>query len=266
MIAIAQQEVAMAEFSGKTALITGASSGIGADLARELARRGAHVVLVARRADRLAALAAEITALGVSAAAYPCDISRAAARVALAAAHPGIDILVNNAGLGVFGPFNTADWDKTANMLEVNITALTHLTHLFATPMAVRGHGQVLMVASTAAFQPVPLYAVYAATKAYVLSLSEALSVEYAKQGVKFTTLCPGSTESEFFDVAAQRKSAMVEKSMMTSAAVAKIGVDALAAGKTSAVAGVLNTLMALGTRLSPRSFNAKMGYKFMQS
>jgi short-subunit dehydrogenase len=255
----------MAAFTGKTALITGASSGIGADLARELARRGANVVLVARRADRLEALAAELTALGVSTTAAPCDIADPAARVGLAAAHANADILVNNAGLGVFGMFADADWDKTANMLEVNVTALTHLTQLFARNMAARGHGRVLMVASTAAFQPVPLYAVYAATKAYVLSLSEALNVEYAKQGVKFTTLCPGTTESEFFEVAAQKKSAFVERSMMTSAAVAKIGVDALEAGKSSVVAGLVNALMALGTRITPRSVNAKLGYKVMQ-
>jgi len=156
----------MADFTGKTALVTGASSGIGADLARELARRGANVILVARRAERLEALAKELAALGVTALAAPCDIADPAARVALAAAHSQVDILVNNAGLGVFGMFVDAAWDKLDNMLEVNVVALTHLTHLFAGPMAARGYGQVLMVASTAAFQPVPLYAAYAATKA----------------------------------------------------------------------------------------------------
>jgi short-subunit dehydrogenase len=255
----------MAEFTGRTALITGASSGIGADLARECARRGAAVVLVARRADRLESLAAEIAALGVAAAAHPCDIADPQARIALAAAHPGIDILVNNAGLGVFGAFDQADWEKTARMLDVNVTALTHLTHLFAKAMASRGFGRVLMVASTAAYQPVPLYAVYAATKAYVLSLSEALNVEYAKQGVKFTTLSPGPTESEFFDVAAQQKSAFVKGAMMTSAAVAKIGVDAMSAGRGSVVAGLANKLMAFGTRFTPRGANAKLGQMFLQ-
>jgi len=255
----------MAEFTGKTALVTGASSGIGADLARELARRGANVILVARRAERLEALAKELAALGVTALAAPCDIADPAARVALAAAHSQVDILVNNAGLGVFGMFVDAAWDKLDNMLEVNVVALTHLTHLFAGPMAARGYGQVLMVASTAAFQPVPLYAAYAATKAYVLSLSEALNVEFGKRGVKFTTLCPGTTQSEFFDVAVQKKSAFVEKSMMTSAAVAKIGVDALAAGRSGVVAGLLNTLMAFSTRLAPRSTAAKIGYLVMK-
>jgi short-subunit dehydrogenase len=255
----------MAEFTGKTALVTGASSGIGADLARELARRGANVILVARRADRLEALAKELAALGVTASAVPCDISDSNARMALAAAHGQVDILVNNAGLGVFGMFGEAAWEKLDNMLEVNVVALTHLTHLFAGPMAARGYGRVMMVASTASFQPVPLYAAYAATKAYVLSLSEALNVEYEKRGVKFTTLCPGTTKSEFFDVAVQKKSAFVEKSMMTSAAVAKIGVDALAAGRSSVVAGLLNSLMSFSTRLAPRSTAAKIGYLVMK-
>lgn len=253
-------------FAGKTALVTGASSGIGADLAREFARRGANMVLVARRVDRLEALATELAALGVTAKVAPCDVADFSARVALAEAHPEVDILVNNAGLGVWGPFKDAEWGKTENMLEVNITGLTHLTHLFAKNMVLRGYGRVLMVASTAAFQPVPLYAAYAASKAYVLSLSEALDVEYEKSGVRFTTLCPGTTQSEFFDVAVQTKSMFVQKSMMTSAAVAKIGVDALAAGRSSVVAGLANSLMAFSTRLSPRNVAAKIGYLVMKA
>jgi short-subunit dehydrogenase len=253
-------------FAGKTALITGASSGIGADLAREFARRGANVVLVARRVDRLEALAAELTALGVTAKAAPCDVADSSARVALAEAYPQVDILVNNAGLGVWGLFKDADWTKTQNMLDVNITALTHLTHLFTKNMLLRGYGRVLMVASTAAFQPVPLYAAYAASKAYVLSLSEALDVEFSKGGVRVTTLCPGTTQSEFFDVAVQTKSIFVQKSMMSSAAVAKIGVDALAAGRSSVVAGLANSLMAFSTRLSPRNVAAKIGYLVMKA
>jgi short-subunit dehydrogenase len=256
----------MVDFTGRTALVTGASSGIGADLARELAKRGANVVLVARRVEKLQALAAELTALGVQAAAAPCDVADAAAREALAAAHGHVDILVNNAGLGVFGPFADAAWKDIDNMLTVNITALTHLTHLFAKPMAARGYGRIMLIASTAAFQPVPLYAAYAATKAYVLSLGDALNVEYARLGVKFTTLSPGSTQSEFFDVAAQKKSVMVEKTMMSSAAVAKIGVNAMAAGKGSVVAGMANAIFALSTRLTPRSVNAKIAYRIMKS
>jgi len=255
----------MADFAGRTALVTGASSGIGADIARELAKRGANVILVARRAEKLQMLAAELSALGVQATVAPCDVSDEAAREALAAAHPEVDILVNNAGLGVFGLFADVAWKDIDQMLAVNITALTHLTHLFAKPMAARGYGRIMLVASTAAFQPVPLYAAYAATKAYVLSLGDALSVEYAKMGIKFTTLSPGTTESEFFEVAAQKKSMMVEKTMMSSAAVAKIGVDAMAAGKASVIAGMANAIFALGTRLSPRSLNAKIAYRIMK-
>jgi short-subunit dehydrogenase len=255
----------MADFAGRTALVTGASSGIGADIARELAKRGANVILVARRAEKLQMLAAELSALGVQATVAPCDVSDEAAREALAAAHPEVDILVNNAGLGVFGLFADVAWKDIDQMLAVNITALTHLTHLFAKPMAARGYGRIMLVASTAAFQPVPLYAAYAATKAYVLSLGDALSVEYAEMGIKFTTLSPGTTESEFFEVAAQKKSMMVEKTMMSSAAVAKIGVDAMAAGKASVIAGMANAIFALGTRLSPRSLNAKIAYRIMK-
>jgi len=256
----------MADFTGRTALVTGASSGIGADIARELAKRGANIVLVARRVEKLQALGAEISALGVQAAVAPCDVADGAAREALAAAYPNVDILVNNAGLGVFGLFADVAWKDLDQMLSVNITALTHLTHLFAKPMAARGYGRIMLVASTAAFQPVPLYAAYAATKAYVLSLGDALNVEYAKLGVKFTTLSPGTTESEFFEVAAQKKSMMVEKTMMSSAAVAKIGVDAMAAGKGSVIAGMANAIFALSTRLSPRSLNAKIAFLLLKS
>lgn len=256
----------MSEFTGRTAMITGASSGIGVDIARELAAHGASIVLVARRTERLEAVAAELNAIGVSATAVPCDLADPAARIVLAATQPGIDILVNNAGVGVFGMFSDSNWDDVANMLNVNITALTHLTHLFAAPMAARGWGRVMMVASTAAFQPVPLYAAYAATKAYVLSLSEALNVEYKSNGLKFTALCPGTTASEFFDVAHHKKSYLVEKSMMTSAAVAKVGIDALVKNKSSVVAGLANAAMAFGTRLSPRSLSAKLSYQIMKS
>lgn len=255
----------MADFTGRTALVTGASSGIGADIARELGKRGANVILVARRRDRLEALAAEFLPLGVKAEVTPCDISDEAARVALAVAHPNVDILVNNAGLGVFGMFADSEWNTIENMLAVNVTALTHLTHLFAGPMAARKYGRVMMVASTAAYQPVPLYAAYAATKAYVLSLSNALNVEYKAKGVKFTTLSPGTTQSEFFDVAAQKKSVMVEKTMMTSEAVAKIGVDAMAAGRGSVVAGTMNALMAFTTRFSPRGMAAEIAYRVLK-
>lgn len=252
-------------FRGRRALVTGASSGIGADLARHLAQRGADLVLTARRTDRLEALASECRLFGASVEVATADLADHAAREALAERFPSIDVLANNAGFGAFGPFAETDWTRLEAMLSVNIMALTHLTRLFAAPMAARGWGRILMVASTAAFQPVPLFAAYAATKSYVLSLGESLNVELARKGVKTTVLCPGVTETEFFDAAGQTRSAYVKRSAMSSAEVARIGVDALARGRSSVVAGSANAAMALGTRLAPRQLAARLAYRMMK-
>lgn len=252
-------------FRGHRALVTGASSGIGADLARQFAQRGADLVLTARRADRLEAIAAECRLFGVSVTTVPADLADPSSRSDLAASFPNIDILANNAGLGAFGRFAEVPWERIEHMLTVNITALTHLARLFAEPMAARGWGRILMVASTAAFQPVPLFAVYAASKSYVLSFGEALNVELAGCGVRTTVLCPGVTETEFFEAAGQTRSAYVNRSAMTSADVARIGIDALARGRTSVVAGTANAAMALGTRFAPRSLTARLAYRVMK-
>ena len=249
-------------FRTKTALITGASSGIGAAMARDLARRGAHLVLVARRAERLETLAGECRLFGVSVQVAPTDLADPAARTALAARFSDVDVLINNAGLGVFGALAETEWERVETMLAVNITALTHLTRLFATPMIARGYGRIMLVASTAAFQPVPLYAAYAASKSYVLSLGEALDVEMAARGVRVSVLCPGVTETEFFEVADQARSDFVKKSAMTADEVARIGVDALAKGRSSVVAGTMNAAMAFGTRFAPRALAAKIAFR----
>lgn len=252
-------------FRGRRALITGASSGIGADLARAFAQRGTDLVLTARRADRLEALATECRLFGVTVEVAPADIADPASRTDLAARFPSIDILANNAGFGAFGPFAATDWPRIEAMLAVNVTALTHLTHLFAAPMAARGWGRILLVASTAAFQPVPLFAAYAATKSYVLSLGESLNVELSGQGVRTTVLCPGVTETEFFDAAGQTRSAFVKRSAMSSADVARIGILALTRGRSSVVAGGANAAMALGTRLAPRNLAARLAYRMLK-
>ncbi|MDD2876351.1 MAG: SDR family oxidoreductase [Acidiphilium sp.] len=248
-------------FRGRRALVTGASSGIGADIARQLAQRGTNLILVARRADRLDALATECRLFGVTAETAPADLADPVARVDLAARFSDIDILINNAGLGAFGPFAETEWVKIDRMIAVNITALTHLTHLFAPAMARRGWGRIMLVASTAAFQSIPLYAVYAATKAYVLSLGTALNAELSAQGVKTTVLCPGTTTTEFFEIASQKKSAFIERSAMTSAEVARIGIEGMAKGRGTVVSGVANAALAFSTRLAPRNLAARIAY-----
>lgn len=252
-------------FRGRRALVTGASSGIGAELARGLAERGADLVLVARRRERLEEVAQACRLFGAQVEIATADLADPAARETLAASYEAVDILVNNAGLGVFGPFAEAQWARTARMLDVNITSLAHLSRLFAPGMAARGFGRILLVGSTAGFQPVPLYAAYAASKAFVIAFGIALDEELRPQGVRVTTLCPGVTESEFHEVAGQRKSGFVRRSMMTSAEVARIGLAGVAKGRPLVVAGGMNAAMALGARLASPRFTARLAHRMMK-
>lgn len=236
-------------FKNRLALVTGASSGLGADFARQLAKAGADVILVARRRPSLEKLAAEI---GPQARVYACDLSSAQEREQMMAAFPDLDILVNNAGLGVYGSFAEADWSQLDSMLEVDIRALTHLTHLVLPVMKKRGWGRILQVASTASFQPCPSYAAYAAAKSYVLNFSLALDHELKGSGVRCSTLCPGVTATEFFQVSGQHLTPFQRRSMMKSPEVAAIGLQALEKGQPYIVAGLLNTMLALSSRMSP--------------
>lgn len=190
--------------SAGTCLVTGASAGLGVEFARELARRGYNVTLAARRIERLNDLAAELRDdHGVDAVPVECDITDPAAREALLTniEEQGrhIDILVNNAGCGTEGNFVDNEVRREIGQIELNVVALTALTHAALQGMTDRGSGAILNVASTAAFQPIPRQAVYAATKAYVLSFSNAIGKELAGTGVSVTTLCPGPTKTEFF-------------------------------------------------------------------
>jgi short-subunit dehydrogenase len=190
-----------------TALVTGASAGIGIELARLHAERGGDLVLVARRRDRLDALARELrSAHAVRVEVITADLSRsgAARRLAAKLSEKGlaIDALINNAGLGAHGPFHESDLARQQQMLQVNIVALTELTHLLLPGMVERGHGRVLNVGSTAGFLPGPLQAVYYASKAFVNSFSQALANELSGTGVTVTALCPGPVATEFQDVA----------------------------------------------------------------
>ena len=233
-----------------TALVTGASSGIGRDLARLLAADGYDVVLVARRADALEALAAELGGARVLAA----DLADPAAPAKLAAEVPDVDVLVNNAGVGDYGPFAEADLAKTLGMLQLNVAALTELTRRYLPGMLKRGNGRVLNLASTAAFQPGPLMAVYYATKAYVLSFSEAVAEEVRGQGVTVTALCPGPTASGFQAGAGMEESRLVKgRRLPTSEQVARAGYRAMRRGRVVAVVGVGNRVLAASVRLSPR-------------
>ena len=195
------------QYRGHTALITGASSGLGAEFARQLAARGSDLVLVARRAERLEALAAELReAHGIVATVIPADLSKPRAGEALAAATEklGIEVhsVVANAGFGTYNDFAHEDGARIADEVAVNVGAVVDVAHAFYPQLLRHGDGALITVASTAAFQPVPNMAVYAASKAFVLSFTEALWYEARKSGLKVIALCPGVTETEFTDVA----------------------------------------------------------------
>jgi short-subunit dehydrogenase len=232
-----------------TALVTGASSGIGLEIARILARDH-DVVLVARRADKLEALAADVGGARVMA----VDLGDPSGPRQLIAEIPQVDVLVNNAGFGDWGPFADASETKLDEMIELNIGALTRLTRAYLPGMLGRGHGRVMNVASTAAFQPGPLMAVYYATKAYVLSFSEAIAEETRGTGVTVTALCPGPTASEFQAGAAMEDSRLVKgRKLPTAASVAAFGVKAMERGDVIAVPGAVNKILAASVRMSPR-------------
>jgi short-subunit dehydrogenase len=243
----------------KTALITGASSGIGLELARVFARNKHRVVLVARSEQALQQLKQELQRqYGTEAVVLPADLSHEAApqQIFNELQRRGIvvDFLVNNAGFGEFGFFTETAWTKEEQMIALNIRALTHLTKLFLPGMIERRSGRIMQLASTAAFQPGPLMAVYYATKAYVLSFSEAIANELEGTGVTVTALCPGPTASGFQDAAALNDSKLVKgKKLPTSAEVAEYGYKALMRGETVAVHGLLNSLMAQSVRFTPR-------------
>lgn len=242
-----------------TALITGASSGIGLELADVLAREGHNVVLTARNASKLNALAVDLMSkYGVKATVIACDLSEQNAPLKvfdqLKKENILIDILVNNAGFGDFGAFTETKWEKERQMIDVNITALTQLTKLFLDGMIERKYGRIMNVASTAAFQPGPFMAVYYATKAYVLSFSEAIANELQGTGVTVTALCPGPTESGFVKAASLDESKLFRnKKLPTSREVAEYGYKAMMKGKTVAIHGAMNRLMANSVRFTPR-------------
>jgi short-subunit dehydrogenase len=244
--------------SRPVALVTGASAGIGRALARILAREGHDLVLVARRQAELDDLAQSLDAsYGSSTRVLPVDLAQpdAAARIVdELGPDPLVDVLVNNAGFGGHGAFASRDRDADLRMVAVNVTALTDLTKLLLPGMVARGRGRVLNVASTAAFQPGPFMAVYYATKAYVLSLSEALAEEVSGTGVTVTCLCPGVTDTEFHAVAGTDAQPLTQGMLAMSAeSVAEAGYKAMTQGKMLVIPGLHNKIGAQSIRLAPR-------------
>lgn len=240
-----------------TALITGASGGIGEALARALATEHHDLVLVARNADALRRLGDELAAAhGVHVDTIATDLSvpgAAAAVVAELAGRP-IDVLVNNAGFGDFGPFHESDPAKVTQMVNLNVTTLTDLTRALLPAMVARRSGKVLNVASTAAFMPGPLMAVYYATKAYVLSFSEAIADELRSTGVTVTALCPGPVATGFQSGAEMGQSKLVKgKQLMTADECARLAVAGMHKGKTVVITGTMNKLQAMSPRFLPR-------------
>lgn len=248
-----------------TALITGASLGIGLEFAKTFAAAKINLVLVARSEDKLLTLANELkTAYGITVKVMAADLSNMneVQKVydTCKAENITIDYLINNAGVGVFGLFVEGDWNKTEQMIDLNIKSLTKMCRLFIPDMVARKAGKILNVASTAAFQPGPTMAVYYATKSYVLFFSEAIYNELQGTGVSVTCLCPGATESNFFAAAAMEDSNLVKgKKLPTSKEVAEYGYAAMMKNKMTVIHGLMNNIMATGIRFTPRKLVLKI-------
>ena len=241
----------------KTALITGASGGIGLELVKLFAKDGYNLVLVARSEDKLHRIAEQLRARrGIKVHVITKDLSQASSpqevHNEVQAAGIRVDVLVNNAGFASYGKFPEISLQHELELLQTNIVTLTHLTKLFLPPMIENGSGRVLNLASTAAFQPGPLMAVYYASKAYVLSFSEAIANELKDTGVTVTALCPGPTRTGFQARASMEGSRLVQGDIAGPKAVALAGYRGIISGKTVVIPGTMNRLFATGVRFLP--------------
>lgn len=252
-----------------TTLITGASSGIGEVFARKLAARGRNVLLVARSEDKLITLCNELGRSNSIRAQYVAlDLSEpsAADRLFTEAEKRGltIELLINNAGFGSMGDFSQLDLARELNMIDLNIKSLVELTYKFLAPMRERKQGAIINVASTAGFQGVPFMATYSATKAFVLSFSEALWEENRPFGIKVMALCPGVTETNFFEAARGRKPPA--RVAQTPEEVVETALNGLSRGKSHIISGWTNFLMTQSERLAPRSLVTRVAGRMMRS
>jgi short-subunit dehydrogenase len=255
----------------ETALITGASTGIGLELARLFARNRKSLVIVARDDAKLQEVARELMSGGASGVrTIPADLSKPSSPVAICDALRGepVHYLINNAGFGLGGAFKDTDLQVELDMLQVNIVSLVHLTKLMLPEMVARRHGRIMNVASTAAFQPGPFMAIYYASKAFVLSFTEAIAEELRGSGVTVTALCPGPTASEFQkrakiqDTALFRRKAM---GMMTARKVAEVGYRGMMAGKVVVIPGLLNKTGVQAVRIGPRAIVRRISRKLQE-
>ncbi len=261
----------MSDLTSTRALVTGASSGIGMELARLLAKRGASLTLTARRQDRLDALAEELRAAhGISVRTVSQDLAHPAGAATLAdnlaAASEPIDILINNAGFGDWDAFAATSWTKQLEMLQLNILSLVELTHRLLPDMLRSPRRSYIMnIASIAAFQPTPYFASYGATKAYVRSFSGALGYELQGTGVSVTCVCPGGTATEFMDTAGMKRlGSLVSASMMEPERVAVVALAAMLRGRAHVTPGWLNKLTTFLTRLTPRPVTTILAARLM--
>jgi len=243
----------------KVALITGASAGLGVEFARQLSKRGHALVLVARRKERLEKLAKELG----NARAVAIDLSKASAAQKLIADLEAngeqVDLLVNNAGFGLIGRFAELDAKRSRQMIDLNVGVLADLCRAVAPGMIERKSGGIINVASTAAFQPGPKMAVYFATKAFVLSLTEALHEELKPDGVKVSCLCPGPTRTEFGEVAGFGGNGLFDRVVMSTEEVVRAGLKGLDKNRAVVVTGWINKLVAASTRFAPRAVVRKI-------
>ena len=255
-------------WKGKWALITGASAGIGWELAEQLAAGGANLVLTARRTERLEKLSKALSSkYGIKTEVFAADLVRPEAPGRILAFTTGqgieVELLVNNAGFGAFGYNHQIEESRLLDMIHLNCAAVVHMTRLYVPPMVERRHGDVLIVSSVAGFQPVPFNSAYAATKAFDLMFSEGTAEELRPFGVRVCALCPGSTTTEFQAVAQQPD--RVFRVPETAEKVARVGLEALAKGKTWVISGARNRVMVTAERIAPRTFVARMAANMMR-
>ncbi len=258
------------QLDGRWALVTGASGGIGADLAAVLAEKKCNLVLAARSESKLQEVGRDLTAKhGVEVRVVPKDLSLQEGPKELHEYVTGegltVDFLLNNAGLGSVGPTLDTPWERHEAMIVLNVRALLHLSWLFLPQMISRDSGRILNMASLAAFQPMPGFASYAATKSFVLHLTEALSVELAGTNVRVSALCPGFTRTDFWETAGSQGNWFRKQLTVDSRGVAEYGVRLMLAGRPVGIPGLINKFVAFSNRLGPRRLSARIAQLLMK-